>query len=117
MWNILRMLERIRRKFYTANTVVSNQNHFRIYKHVSAGRNIVMKNFSCSENFQFWKSCNFYQELDRNLTKQNYKVKVNMRCHFALWVRFFPPYKCTHGPGEDPFEADMCAVGAASQIP
>ena len=28
----------------------------------------------------------------------------------------FPPYKCTHGPGEDPFEAVMCAVGAASQI-
>ena len=33
-----------------------------------------------------------------------------------LWLRFFPPYKCTHGPGEDPFEAVMCAVGAASQI-
>jgi len=28
----------------------------------------------------------------------------------------FPPYICTHGPGEDPFEAVMCAVGAASQI-
>ena len=28
----------------------------------------------------------------------------------------FPPYICTHGPGEDPFEAVMCAVGAASQL-
>ena len=28
----------------------------------------------------------------------------------------FPPYKSTHGPGEDPFEAVMCTVGAASQI-
>ena len=33
-----------------------------------------------------------------------------------LWVRFFLPTHCTHGPGEDPFEAVMCAVGAASQI-
>ena len=28
----------------------------------------------------------------------------------------FPPYICAHGPGEDPFEAVMCTVGAASQI-
>ena len=28
----------------------------------------------------------------------------------------FPPYKGTQRPGEDPFEAVMCAVGAASQI-
>ena len=28
----------------------------------------------------------------------------------------FRPFKCIHGPGEDPFEAVMCAVGAASQI-
>ena len=28
----------------------------------------------------------------------------------------FPPYKSAHGPGEDPFEAVMCTVGAASQI-
>ena len=37
-----------------------------------------------------------------------------------MLIRFvgeiFPPYICTHGPGEDPFEAVMCAVGAASQI-
>jgi len=33
-----------------------------------------------------------------------------------LWLRFFLPTHCTHGPGEDPFEAVMCAVGAASQI-
>ena len=31
-------------------------------------------------------------------------------------MRFFLPTHCTHGPGEDPFEAVMCAVGAASQI-
>ena len=79
------------RTFYTEYTVFSNQNHFRIYKHVSEGRYIVLKNFSCSENFQFWKSCNFYQELDRNLTKQTTEVKVNILCLFALWVRFFLP--------------------------
>ena len=38
-----------------------------------------------------------------------------------MLIRFvgeiFPPYICTHGPGEeDPFEVVMCAVGAASQI-
>ena len=32
-------------------------------------------------------------------------------------MRFFlPTYVCTHGPGEDPFEAVVCAVRAASQI-
>ena len=31
-------------------------------------------------------------------------------------VEIYPPHICTHGPGEDPFEAVMCAVGAASQI-
>ena len=31
-------------------------------------------------------------------------------------MRFFLPTICTHGPGEDPFEAVMCAGGAASQI-
>ena len=31
-------------------------------------------------------------------------------------MRFFLPTYCTHRPGEDPFEAVMCAVGAASQI-
>ena len=37
-----------------------------------------------------------------------------------MLIRFvgeiFSPYICTNGPGEDPFEAVMCAVGAASQI-
>ena len=28
----------------------------------------------------------------------------------------FPPHTSAHGPGEDPFEAVMCTVGAAFQI-
>ena len=34
----------------------------------------------------------------------------------TLMDEIFPPYLCAHGPGEDPFEAVMCTVGAASQI-
>ena len=34
----------------------------------------------------------------------------------TLMDEIFPPYICAHGPGEDPFEAVMCTVGAASQI-
>ena len=36
--------------------------------------------------------------------------KVNT-VYFCSVVEIFPPYKCTHGPGEDPFEGVMCAVG------
>ena len=42
-------------------------------------------------------------------------MKVNNVYNCSV-VEIFPPYKCTHGPGEDPFEAVLCAVGAASQI-
>ena len=46
--------------------------------------------------------------------------KLQREGEYYLLNRFvgeiFPPYKCTHGPGEVPFEAVMCAVGAASQI-
>ena len=35
---------------------------------------------------------------------------------FRFLVEIFPPYKCTHGPGENPFEAAMSTGGAASQI-
>ena len=34
----------------------------------------------------------------------------------TLWLRFFLLTYFIHGPGEDPFEAVMCSVGAASQI-
>ena len=50
------------------------------------------------------------------LVGQIHTVKVNNICNITLWVRFYRPTKCTHGPAEDPFEAVMCAVGAASQI-
>ena len=35
---------------------------------------------------------------------------------FCFVGEIFPPYICTHRPGEVPFEAVMCAVGGASQI-
>ena len=48
------------------------------------------------------------------------ETKLQSESKYTLQYLFvgeiFPPYKCTHEPGEDPFEAVMCAVEAASQI-
>ena len=69
-------------------------------------RHKALKNFFVSEIFQFRKitaTCNL-QELPCNLMRPNYIVKVNII------------YILLCGSGEDPFEAVMCAVGAASQI-
>ena len=51
----LSVTERVVQTFYTENTVFSKQNHFINYKHISEGRNTVLKNFPCSENVQVRK--------------------------------------------------------------
>ena len=48
--------------------------------------------------------------------KQEHESEGEYILQYHFVDEIFPPYKCTHGPGEDPFEAVMCAVGAASQI-
>ena len=51
------------------------------------------------------------------LLQQNYTVKqVELSAIFNSVVEIYPPDICVHGPGEDPFEAVMYTVGAASQI-
>ena len=107
-WNMMCVI------FFTESSVFSNQNIFRTYKHVSKGQFRVLKEFSRSDKFHFLKTANLSGTLVQ-LDETIYKEKVNIFCLFALWMRF-PPYKCIHGPGEDPFEAVMCTVGAASQI-
>ena len=68
----------------------------------------------CSEIFSVPAKHNSSKELlQLDDTKPHCEVNT---VYFCSVVEIFPPYKCTHGPGEDPFEAVMCAVGAASQI-
>ena len=50
------------------------------------------------------------------LQRKTTLVKVIRKLLSYSVVEIYPPHICTHGPGEDPFEAVMCAVGAASQI-
>ena len=82
------------------------------YKHVSEGRNIVLKNFFCSDKLQFRKKLqqNFEEHVSqREETILQSEGKYNLQFHFVGEI--FPPYKCTHGPAEDPVEAVMCTVG------
>ena len=72
------------------------------------------KFFKCSETFQFQQTTHHLKEL-LQLPGQSTLWRWIIFT-VALWVRFFLPTQCTHGPGEDPFEAVMCAVGDASQI-
>ena len=93
----------------------ANQNIFRIYKHVSKGHLKFWKNFSRLDIFSSGKHSKNFRNSGATL-----RNKLQREGEFYLLIRFvgeiFPPYICTHGPGEDPFEAVMCAVGAASQI-
>ena len=52
----------------------------------------------------------------QKLLQQNYTVNNGNFCCFNSVVEIYPPHICVHGPGEDPFEAVMYTVGAASQI-
>jgi len=93
----------------------ANQKIFRIYKHVSKGHFKVLKKFSRLDIFSSGKHSKNFRNSGATL-----RNKLQREGEFYLLIRFvgeiFPPYICTHGPGEDPFEAVMCAVGAASQI-
>ena len=96
--------------FHRINSV-TNRKHFRIQACVKRARFVLLE---ILKYFQFQQNTIALKELlQLDGTKPHCKGNT---VYFCSVVEIFPPHKCTHGPGEDPFEAVMCAVGAASQI-
>ena len=106
--------------FFHRKTAVTNQNIFRTLKHMSFERaNIVPQNFLHSRKLtQFPESTDSVKEGTKFASQERTPSsdKVNTFTEIPLWVRFSLFTQSAHGPGEDPFEAVMCTVGAPSQI-
>ena len=96
-------------------TAVTNQNISEHWSMSFERANIVPQNFLHSRKLiQFPKSTESVEEETKSLHHES--DKVNIFTEITLWVRFSLLTQSAHGPGEDPFEAVMCTVGAASQI-
>ena len=82
--------------------------------------NIIPQNFLHSRKLtQFPESTESVEEGNQKFASRERRPesdKVNIFTEITLWVRFSLLTQSAHGPREDPFEAVMCTVGAASQI-
>ena len=100
-------------------TAVTNQNIFRTLKHVFRKSEYCSTEFLHSRKLtQFPESTDSVEEGTKFASRERLPKsdKVNIFAEIPLWVRFSLLTQSAHGPGEDPFEAVMCTVGAASQI-